>query len=132
MVGDCRFAMTILSAFVGYARLDLGQAISDVLRGERSLPALVLVQLRLPRALLGCFVEFSLGMTGAAMQGLLRNPLAEPGVIEFRVRPPSGQSLRSILGCRAPFRSRFRLAALPARFWRRSCSMGWSGAARGR
>ena len=29
------FAMTILSAFVGYARLDVGQAISDALRGER-------------------------------------------------------------------------------------------------
>jgi iron complex transport system permease protein len=75
------FAMTILSGFIGYGRLDEVQAFSDVLRGERSLPALVLVQLRLPRALLGCFVGFSLGMTGAAMQGLLRNPLAEPGVI---------------------------------------------------
>jgi iron complex transport system permease protein len=73
--------MTILSVFVGYARLDVVQASSDVFRGEQSLPALVLVQLRLPRALLGCFVGFSLGMTGAAMQGLLRNPLAEPGVI---------------------------------------------------
>ena len=48
---------------------------------ERSLPAIVLVELRLPRALLGCFVGFSLGLAGAAMQGLLRNPLAEPGVV---------------------------------------------------
>ena len=34
----------------------------------------------MPRALLGALVGFSLGITGAAMQGLLRNPLAEPGV----------------------------------------------------
>jgi iron complex transport system permease protein len=74
-------AMTILSVFVGYARLDVLQALSDFLHGSRSLPAMVLIQLRLPRALLGCFVGFSLGITGAAMQGLLRNPLAEPGVI---------------------------------------------------
>ncbi len=74
-------AMTIASLVVGYARLDVAQAITDALRSERSLPALVLVELRLPRALLGCFVGFSLGITGAAMQGLLRNPLAEPGVI---------------------------------------------------
>ena len=75
------FAMTILSTFVGYARLDVLQAVSDVFRGERSLPAAVLLELRLPRSLMGCFVGFSLGITGAAMQGLLRNPLAEPGVI---------------------------------------------------
>jgi iron complex transport system permease protein len=74
-------AMTVLSTFVGYARLEVRQALWDAFRGDQSLPALVLVQLRLPRALLGCFVGFSLGMTGAAMQGLLRNPLAEPGVV---------------------------------------------------
>ena len=75
------FAMTILSVFVGYARLDIMQALADFVHGRDSLPALVLIQLRLPRALLACFVGFSLGITGAAMQGLLRNPLAEPGVI---------------------------------------------------
>jgi len=74
-------AMTVLSLFIGYARLDVPQALSDAANGVRSLPALVLIELRLPRALLGCFVGFSLGITGAAMQGLLRNPLAEPGVI---------------------------------------------------
>lgn len=74
-------AMTIVSLFVGYAALDIPQALADSARGVRSLPALVLIELRLPRALLGCFVGFSLGVTGAAMQGLLRNPLAEPGVV---------------------------------------------------
>src|SRR5262249_25493711 len=53
----------------------------DALHDERTLAALVLVELRLPRALLGVFVGFSLGVSGAAMQGLLRNPLAEPGII---------------------------------------------------
>lgn len=73
--------MTVLSIFVGYASLDVPQAFFDAIHGRPSLPALVLVQLRLPRALMGFLVGFSLGMTGAAMQGLLRNPLAEPGVI---------------------------------------------------
>ena len=48
---------------------------------QKTLAALVLVELRLPRALLGCFVGFSLGISGAALQGLMRNPLAEPGII---------------------------------------------------
>lgn len=41
----------------------------------------VLFELRLPRALLGLLVGFSLGMAGAALQGFLRNPLAEPGIV---------------------------------------------------
>ena len=74
-------AMTLLSVAVGYAELELGAAFSDWLAGRATLPALVLVELRLPRALLGALVGFSLGLAGAAMQGLLRNPLAEPGLL---------------------------------------------------
>jgi len=69
------------SMAVGYAPLDLGTAICDLFAGQPSLPALVLWELRLPRAILGALVGFSLGLSGAAMQGLLRNPLAEPGVV---------------------------------------------------
>jgi len=43
--------------------------------------AMVVQQIRLPRALLALLVGASLGMSGAALQGLLRNPLAEPGLI---------------------------------------------------
>jgi iron complex transport system permease protein len=70
-----------LSLVLGYAHLDIVQALRDLASGEKTLPALVLVELRLPRALLGCVVGFSLGLSGAAMQGLMRNPLAEPGII---------------------------------------------------
>jgi iron complex transport system permease protein len=42
---------------------------------------LILQEIRLPRALLAAMVGTSLGLSGAAMQGYLRNPLAEPGLI---------------------------------------------------
>ncbi|THD48323.1 MAG: iron ABC transporter permease [Bradyrhizobium sp.] len=71
----------LVSLGVGYARLDIGAAIADALAGRDSVAALVLEQLRLPRAALGAAVGFSLGLSGAALQGLLRNPLADPGVI---------------------------------------------------
>lgn len=71
----------VLSTAIGHAPLDLGAAVGDWLAGRPSLPALVLAELRLPRAILGALVGFSLGLSGAAMQGLLRNPLAEPGVV---------------------------------------------------
>lgn len=49
----------------------------------QSLPGdqLVVWQIRLPRALAAGFVGAALGMSGAALQGLLRNPLAEPGIL---------------------------------------------------
>ncbi|RMF16206.1 MAG: iron ABC transporter permease [Alphaproteobacteria bacterium] len=45
------------------------------------LARLILVEIRLPRALLALLVGGALGSAGAALQGFLRNPLAEPGVI---------------------------------------------------
>jgi iron complex transport system permease protein len=41
----------------------------------------VMREIRLPRALLAVMIGISLGLSGAAMQGYLRNPLAEPGLI---------------------------------------------------
>jgi iron complex transport system permease protein len=70
----------IVSLSIGYAPLDLGQAFGDVFNGRPTLASLVLTELRVPRAVLGALVGFSLGITGAALQGLLRNPLADPGV----------------------------------------------------
>ena len=74
-------ALTFASLFVGYTHLDVVQGFADALAGRDSLAALTLVQLRAPRAILGATIGFSLGLSGAAMQGLLRNPLADPGVV---------------------------------------------------
>lgn len=43
--------------------------------------SLIFWEIRLPRALLGALVGAALGLAGAALQGYLRNPLAEPGLI---------------------------------------------------
>jgi len=71
----------LLSLGLGEAPLSLPSAFGALLAGERNLETLVLLELRLPRTLLGVMVGASLGLAGAAMQGFLRNPLAEPGVI---------------------------------------------------
>jgi iron complex transport system permease protein len=73
-------AALLASTAIGYAPLDIWAALRDVLHQDDTLSALILVQLRVPRAVLGALVGFSLGITGAAMQGLLRNPLADPGI----------------------------------------------------
>ena len=43
--------------------------------------AFILWEIRLPRAILGALVGAALGLSGAALQGYLRNPLAEPSLI---------------------------------------------------
>ncbi len=74
-------ALTLASIAIGYAPFDVPAAFADLVAGRTTLPALVLWELRVPRALLGALVGFSLGLTGAAMQGYLRNPLADPGIL---------------------------------------------------
>lgn len=41
----------------------------------------VVLEIRLPRVILGILVGAGLGLAGAAMQGLFRNPLADPGLV---------------------------------------------------
>lgn len=55
--------------------------------------AIILMELRLPRALLAVIVGAGLGGAGAAMQGYLRNPLADPGL--FGIAP--GAALGAVL-----------------------------------
>ncbi len=55
--------------------------------------AVILFELRLPRALLALILGAGLGAAGAAMQGYLRNPLADPGL--FGIAP--GAALGAVL-----------------------------------
>lgn len=98
--------LAALSAAVGYTPLDLGKALGDAFSGTDSLERIVFVELRLPRAILGLAVGFSLGLTGAAMQGLLRNPLADPGVVGVS----SGAALGAVIAFYSGLSQSFALA----------------------
>lgn len=71
----------LLSLHTGTAEVDAFKGIGDSLRGVVSVESLIVSEVRLPRALLAFFIGGTLGLAGAALQGLLRNPLAEPGII---------------------------------------------------
>jgi iron complex transport system permease protein len=49
--------------------------------GDPEIAAMIFAEIRLPRTLLALLVGGTLGLCGAALQGLLRNPLAEPGLL---------------------------------------------------
>jgi iron complex transport system permease protein len=60
--------------------------------------ALILGELRLPRALLAVTIGGGLGAAGAAMQGYLRNPLADPGLFGIAPGAALGAVLSLLLG----------------------------------
>lgn len=78
-----RLNLSLLGALVLAILLSLLAGRHWIAPGEwlaGDLPSLIITQLRLPRICLGALVGAGLGMSGAAMQGYLRNPLADPGL----------------------------------------------------
>jgi iron complex transport system permease protein len=69
------------SLLAGPAAIPTSQVFGHLFTLDGSAAALVVQEIRLPRTLLGALVGATLGLAGAALQGLLRNPLAEPGLI---------------------------------------------------
>ncbi|NNU80198.1 iron ABC transporter permease [Halovulum dunhuangense] len=74
-------ALFAASLAIGPAPIPTPDALRALIAGGDDPAALILREVRLPRALLAALVGFGLGLSGAALQGFLRNPLAEPGVI---------------------------------------------------
>lgn len=69
----------VVSLMVGPAGLSPQQALAALFGGDG--PAAIVVRdIRLPRTLLAMLIGATLGVSGAALQGLLRNPLAAPEV----------------------------------------------------
>ena len=74
-------ALTVaLSLSVGSAPVPVLGGLADWLAGETTSAALIMGEIRLPRTALAALVGASLGLAGAALQGLLRNPLADPSL----------------------------------------------------
>jgi iron complex transport system permease protein len=71
----------VASLFLGRVNMSPGEVVQGLFAPDRSLAGLVVSELRLPRAVLAVLVGASLGLSGAVLQGLLRNPLAEPGLL---------------------------------------------------
>jgi len=71
----------MVSLGLGPAHLGLSRAFSALIGQGDPIATTIVWQLRLPRALLALLVGAMLGAAGAAMQGYLRNPLADPGVL---------------------------------------------------
>ncbi len=72
-------ALGAISLFIGPANIGARDLANGLLSGHGA-AGTIAQQIRLPRAALALVVGAALGASGAALQGLFRNPLAEPGV----------------------------------------------------
>ncbi|KXJ43186.1 MAG: ABC transporter permease [Cycloclasticus sp. Phe_18] len=90
MSNETRLTATLLSSLLvliafslntGYLNISIISSLTNIINNESTLEALVFEEIRLPRTLLAVLIGASLGLSGAALQGMIRNPLAEPGVI---------------------------------------------------
>ncbi|MEX0431265.1 FecCD family ABC transporter permease [Spiribacter insolitus] len=78
--------------------------------------SLVMQEIRLPRAILATLVGASLGLSGAALQGYLRNPLAEPGLLGISGSAALGAVIAIQTGLAATFPLGLPLSALTGAF----------------
>lgn len=82
-----------LALAVGPVNLSFSQIWASVSSQGDAVTDTILYNIRAPRMLLGILVGASLAISGAALQGLLRNPLADPGLIGIT----AGASLAVVL-----------------------------------
>ncbi len=81
LLGVLLFAAITAGGLFGSTDLSVEQLVSGLLGQADTGTNIIVRELRLPRLLLGALCGATLGYAGALLQGLLRNPLADPGVV---------------------------------------------------
>ncbi|MBD3785343.1 MAG: iron ABC transporter permease [Sphingomonadales bacterium] len=107
--------LALLLAVAALASLSLGASgllpweviLRDTTPAERA----ILFDIRLPRLILGVLVGAALAVSGALMQGLFRNPLADPGLVGVGAGAGLGAVIAIVLGGLLPVTNRAMLGA---------------------
>ncbi|WP_329220511.1 iron ABC transporter permease [Streptomyces sp. NBC_01485] len=91
-------AAALLSLAVGTRAVPPSAVLDALLHGGSSPGALVVRSLRLPRTEVGLTAGAALGLAGAALQAVTRNPLADPGILGLSQGAAAGVVLAIALG----------------------------------
>ena len=86
--------VTVASLGIGANPISPGHVWSALIHGGDSIEAGIVRDQRVPRTVLGLIVGGALALAGALMQGVTRNPLADPGLLGVS----AGSSLAVVLG----------------------------------
>ncbi len=108
-------AAVLTGLATGAAGTSLWQALSDLVRGhEMTLrDRVVLFDIRAPRVVMGCLVGAALAVSGTVLQGLFRNPLADPGIVGVSAGASLGAVCAIVLGGALSFAGVFATWLVP-------------------
>lgn len=100
-------AVLLLCVCLGSVQVPLGDSLSLLWHGllgdaPDGVNSAIVLSLRLPRVLCACLMGASLSLCGAAMQGLLRNPLADGSTLGVSTGAALGAALSIVLGITVP------------------------------
>ena len=73
--------LMVFSLQVGYVAISFGDVVKGLFSSDESAASIIVREIRIPRTILAVFIGAMLAVSGAVLQGLFRNPLAEPGII---------------------------------------------------
>ena len=91
----------IVSALLGLSIGSFKISVFDILLGKLDeLGSTILYTIRMPRVMLAAFVGASLAISGACLQGLFRNPLADPGLIGVSAGAALGAAFAIVVSAR--------------------------------
>ena len=91
-------AVSVLSLLTGAIEVTISDWVLGADYTRQSVASVVLFDIRLPRMLLASLVGAGLGVSGAVIQGLFRNPLADPGLIGVSGGAALGAAYILVLG----------------------------------
>ncbi len=112
LLGGGTVAAFLLSLALGPTAIGPADLLRAFLGTADGPTTLIVWELRLPRALLGLMIGATLGLTGAGLQGLFRNPLAEPGLIGASSLAAFGAVVAMYFGLYAIFAAALPLSAM--------------------
>lgn len=99
-------ATACMSLLAGTIWLPPAQVLSSLMADRVDLSSLILSEIRMPRVILSIAIGATLGLSGAVLQGLLRNPLADPGLLGVS----AGASLGAVIAIYYGIATSFTLA----------------------
>ena len=94
----------LLSIAIGPVNVSLWAVLHKLVTGQQlnTLEHVIFWDIRLPRLVMGICVGAALGVSGAVMQGLFRNPLADPGLIGVGAGASLGAIIAIVMGGALP------------------------------
>lgn len=101
-----------LSLFIGSVHYSPGEVLSALMGTADETTTIIIMELRMPRVIMGILAGATLGLSGASLQGMLRNPLADPGIIGVSASAGLGAVMAIYFGLSAIFPAAIQIMAI--------------------